>query len=77
LDGFHTNGEEGEKLAFEEVEVLIKDVLGILPKEKPKIWHGACPPQLVFDLGSLKMIPSFDLFFIGFKYFSLVRGGHF
>jgi len=69
LDGFHTNGEEGEKMAFEEVEVLIKDVLGILPKEKPKMWHGACPPQLVFDLVSLGV----DIFDTSYPYFVTER----
>lgn len=69
LDGFHTNGEEGEQMLFEEVEPLIKDVLGLLPKDKPKMWQGGCKPNLVLDLVSVGV----DIFDTSFPYFVTER----
>jgi len=69
LDGFHTNGEEGENMLFEEVEPLIKDVMSLLPKDKPKMWQGSCKPHLVLDLVSVGV----DIFDTSFPYFVTER----
>jgi len=50
LDGLHLNGEDAEKMAFEEIGPIVKDVLELLPEEKVRIMHGAFDPELVLDL---------------------------
>ena len=52
LDGLHLNGEDAEKMAFEEIGPIVKDVLELLPEDKVRIMHGAFDPELVLDLGN-------------------------
>jgi queuine tRNA-ribosyltransferase subunit QTRTD1 len=44
------NGEDAEKMAFEEIGPIVNDVLELLPVDKVRIMYGAFDPELVLDL---------------------------
>lgn len=54
LDGFHSSGSDGLKVDISgELAPILKDVISVLPEEKPRIWMGMCDPKMLLDLVSL------------------------
>ena len=71
LDGFHSGGSDGLKVNVAgEVEPILKDVLSVLPNEKPRLYLGMCDPKMVLDLVSLGV----DMFESSFAFYAADNG---
>ena len=47
IDGFHTNGTSATNLNWDQVEPILTELLGSLPAERPRVFHGPLTPVVL------------------------------
>nr|CAG4649450.1 EOG090X08JG [Scapholeberis mucronata]SVE93700.1 EOG090X08JG [Scapholeberis mucronata] len=71
IEGFHMNGESAAKLNWDEVDPVLTATVNSLPKELPRIFHGAISPIILLKLVSRGI----DIFDSTFPWMAAERGG--
>ncbi|GBL96646.1 Queuine tRNA-ribosyltransferase accessory subunit 2 [Araneus ventricosus] len=49
IDGFHVNGPDVENVDIPKMKELLNEIFLILPKDKPRILHGAFEPEIMLE----------------------------
>ncbi|KFM68210.1 Queuine tRNA-ribosyltransferase subunit QTRTD1-like protein, partial [Stegodyphus mimosarum] len=49
IDGFHINGPDVQNIDFSKIKPILQEIVSILPKDKPRILHGAFGPEAMLE----------------------------
>ncbi|XP_021380335.1 queuine tRNA-ribosyltransferase accessory subunit 2-like [Mizuhopecten yessoensis] len=71
IEGFHNQGPQTELFKISDIRDIFKTTLECLPEEKPRLMHGAFPPDQVLEALELGL----DVFDSSYPYHVTERGG--